>query len=76
MLDGDVLRELARHAVPHHREPLRPRGIGDGERVVGELVEGVAGVRAAGVAVAAEVERDHARPRRVEALRRLLEVPP
>ena len=76
MLDGDVLRELAGHAVPHHGEPLRPGGIGDGERVVGELVEGVAGVRAARVAVTTKVERDHARPRLVEALRGLLEVPP
>jgi hypothetical protein len=49
MLGRDVLRELAGHAVPGQREPLRSGRVGDG--VGGDLVEGVAGVGTARVTV-------------------------
>jgi hypothetical protein len=71
----DVLHELAGHAEPDRHEPPRSRRVGDGDGVVGDLVEGVPAVGTTRVTVPPQVEGDQAQAGRIETLDGLIEVP-
>ena len=57
---GDPLRDLAAHAVPHQREALRTRVIGNRQDVPGVALGAVAALRRSGVATPAQVGDDQA----------------